>query len=76
MPRFHFNVRDGSDHPDLEGCELPDIEEARMHAARYAGDLLAGDPKTFWDGTDWRMEVTDEKGLILFSLMFVAIDAP
>ena len=76
MPRFHFNVHDGSDYPDLEGAELEDVPAARKYAVRYFGELLQGDPCTFWSGEEWKMDVTDETGLTLFSLHFIAIDAP
>lgn len=76
MPKFHFNVHDGHDYPDLEGMELPTMEAARKHAARYAGELLQSSPETFWQGGEWRMDATDAAGLVLFSLMFVGCDAP
>ncbi len=76
MPRFHFNVLDGSDNPDLDGAELEDIPAARRYAVRYFGELLLGDPSTFWSGEEWKMDVTDDTGLTLFSLHLIAIDAP
>lgn len=76
MPRFHFNVHDGSDYPDPEGTELPDVEAARKFAIRYFGDMLHAEPCTFWNGQEWKMEVTDEAGLLLFSLHFIGIDSP
>ncbi len=76
MPRFHFNVHDGSEHPDVEGAELDDVPAARKYALRYFGELLHGDPCTVWSGEEWKMDVTDDTGLTLFSLHFIAIDAP
>jgi hypothetical protein len=76
MPRFFFNVHDGAGHPDCDGTELPDIPAARAYAVRYFGDLLRGDPCAFWNGEEWKMEVTDESGLLLFSLHFHGVDAP
>jgi hypothetical protein len=76
MPRFHFNVRDGSDLPDTDGTELPDLRTARHEAVKLAGRLLLDEPETFWGGADWRVEVTDATGLILFGLDFTATDAP
>lgn len=76
MPRFHFNVHDGSNHPDPDGAELPDFPTARKYAVRYFGEMLQGDPCAFRNGEEWKMEVTDETGLVLFSLHFIGIDAP
>ena len=76
MPQFHFNVRDGSDLPDRDGTELPDLRTARREAVKLAGRLLLDEPDTFWEGSDWRVEVTDAEGLTLFWLDFTGADAP
>lgn len=76
MPRFFFNVHDGREYPDFDGIELPSISDARRQATLYAGELLRSDPASFWSGEEWKMEVTDDRGLVLFHLIFVGIDAP
>lgn len=76
MPRFYFNVHDGKSFPDEDGSELRDLRAARETAVRLAGDLLRDHAAAFWTGEEWRMEVTDKQGLILFCLTFVAQDAP
>lgn len=70
MPRFHFNVYDGVSIPDLNGAELANAREARLEAIRYAGELMTDHPERIALGEDWRMEVTDPTGLILFHLDF------
>lgn len=75
MPRFFYNVHDGRDIADVEGCELPTIRAAQAQALTYAGHLLSDLKEDFWCDGEWRMEVTDERGLILFSLHFVGIEA-
>jgi hypothetical protein len=76
VPIFHFNVRDGSEIPDPEGTELPDIRSARNEAVKLAGRLLLDEPDKFWEGSEWHVEVTDDAGLILFRLDFTATEAP
>jgi hypothetical protein len=76
VPRFHFNIDDGTASTDLEGTELPTIEAARRAAVRTACDVLRDQPESFWIGGEWRMDVTDAQGLILFSLHFTATIAP
>lgn len=76
MPRFFFNVHDGQDYPDLDGTELASIPDARRHASKYAGELLKADPDVFWNDQRWQMDVTDDRGLILYQLMFVGVNAP
>jgi hypothetical protein len=75
MPIYHFNVRDGSDIPDPDGTELPNIPAARVEAVKLAGRLLLDEPNTFWEGSDWHVEVTNDRGLILFRLDFMATEA-
>lgn len=76
MPLFYFNVQDGASVPDQTGTELPDLTAARHEAVRFAGALLSEDPETFWDGDEWRLNVCDDKGLMLFQLTFFSSDAP
>jgi hypothetical protein len=75
MPRFYFDVHDGVHDIDHEGTELQDIADARKQAAQMAGRLLCDEADKFWSGHEWTIAVRDEKGLALFSLIFVAQDA-
>ena len=38
--------------------------------------MLKDEASSFWSGEDWKMDVTDPTGLILFTLVFAAFDAP
>ena len=72
MPRYFFHVEDGVSHADAEGLELRGIEAAREHAVSYFAELLRDAPHNFWKDEDWVMRVTDETGLIFFTLHFTA----
>ena len=76
MPRFHFNVYDGVTDIDHTGVELADWREARLVAIQHAGAIFKDDPKRLAIGEDWRMEVTDDSGLVLFRLDFSVMEAP
>lgn len=76
MPIFHFNVHDGTSHPDVSGLDLPDVAAARKVAVKLASDLLRDQGEAFWNGEDWQIEVTDDRALTLFIIMFSAINAP
>ena len=76
MPRYFFNVFDGRDYRDTEGTVFLDSQTAQTHAIRYAGECLADHAKRLALGEDWRMEVTDDQGLILFRLDFHVTAAP
>lgn len=76
MPRYHFNVYDGVRQIDDEGTELPDWQTARLEAIRLAGAIIRDEAQSVALGEDWRIEVTDHTGLILFQMAFVMIEAP
>ena len=41
MPRFYFDVRDGTTFvPDEEGIEFPGINEARNDASKSLGEMI------------------------------------
>jgi hypothetical protein len=76
VPRYHFNVHDGVSLPDPDGTELATLDAARVEAVRLAGQLLLDSGEEFWSNGDWKVDVTNDRGLILFTLMFSAFDAP
>ena len=76
MPRFHFHIFDGRDQRDEDGTELPDFKTARLEAIRYAGEVLRDQADRVALGEHWRMDVTDESGLVLLRLDFSALAKP
>lgn len=62
--------------PDDEGLVFPTVHDAKCAAVKYAGQLLADVAEHFCDEADFDLTVTDENGLILFSMRVVGIDAP
>ena len=76
MPVYHFNVQDGSNTPDGDGTDLPNLWAARREAVMLAGQVLLDGPDKFWEGSDWHVDVTNASGAILFRLDFTATDAP
>lgn len=76
MPRYYFNVFDNRSFPDSDGLELPDPAAAQVLAIHHAGEILQSDARRIAPGQDWRMEVTDERGLVLFRLDFGVTASP
>lgn len=76
MPRYFFHDVEGRRQRDMEGSYLPNIEAARIEAIAYAGQVLKDRPDKVWAGGQWRVEVADEEGRLLFTLVTVAVDAP
>ncbi len=72
MPRYFFHVYDGSSSPDLDGTELADLYTAQAEAIRTSGEILRDMGAKFWNGTEWKLEVTDESDQVLFVLRFSA----
>ena len=72
MPRYFFNVYDGYSELDTDGTELPDIYTAQSEAIRLSGEILREEGGRFWNNTEWKLEVADENGTILFVLTFSA----
>lgn len=75
MPRFHFHQHDGSEHPDEEGAELPDLATARGMALRSLLEMVREHEPAFWSSGSWRMTVTDGLGSRLFCLELTATEA-
>jgi hypothetical protein len=73
MSLFHFHLADGVGFADDHGTELPGLADARKHALRYAGALIAEASDTIWS-KEWSLRVTNGDHLTLFSLMVVATD--
>jgi hypothetical protein len=76
MPRYFYHVYDGYSSLDTDGTELPDIYTAQAQAIRTSGEILRDMGARFWDGTEWKLEVADERGQILFVLRFSAEEPP
>jgi D-lyxose ketol-isomerase len=78
VARYFFHTN----HPaelivqDDEGFDFANIHEAKCAAVKYAGQLLADVGEHFWDIADFDLTVTDERGLILFSMRVIGIEAP
>lgn len=76
MSRYYFDIIDGHDFPDHKGSEWPDLAAARTEAVRYSAEVLKEMPDRFWNCETWTMLVSDEHRNLLFTLKFLAENAP
>ena len=76
MPRYHFNVLDGTAYIDKTGIELASIDDAKREARRYAGNMLSDSARACSPDCEWRVEVTDQNGSPLFRLGVSMTDSP
>jgi hypothetical protein len=75
MPRYYFHSVHNGIVRDGEGMQLRDIDHAKRHATLFAGDLLKEvDGGVFTD--DLSIDVTNDRGLLLFRIAISGILAP
>jgi hypothetical protein len=74
MPKFYFHVRDNSGVAlDDEGAEFTDIQAARAEARASARDLVSERLKSRSANNGQTVEIADESGAILESLVVESI---
>jgi hypothetical protein len=71
--RYFFHLEHAT---DTDGVELESLAEAKCEAARRAGKLLCEVAERFRDSGEFNMSVSDENGLVLFTLVLSTIEAP
>ncbi len=74
MPRYYFHVYDGIALQDHEGTELADLNAARKEALQVADGLLGSAARRADLGEEWRIEVTNQSGTLLFSMDFIVAE--
>jgi hypothetical protein len=78
MQRYYFHLENGQILLDDTGVELRDIPAAQSEALRAGSDILKSGSRAtaaLWNGTPWRMWVTDKangEGKTFFTLRFLA----
>jgi hypothetical protein len=73
---FFFNQAGAIYDPDVEGMEFATVAEARVQAVKFAGEALRDRPELAWTGDEYRVEVTDESQLLLFTFIATGVDSP
>jgi hypothetical protein len=83
MPRYYFHFENGQILFDETGLELCDIAAAQNEALGASSDMMKCGARVtadLWEGTPWRLWVTDKpngEGKTFFTLRFSAeIEAP
>ena len=73
--RYFFNQLNGESKPDEVGLELANIQEARLEAIRRVGVVTRDDPSLVLEQAEFRVEATDDKQLLLFTVIVLALDS-
>lgn len=74
MPRYFIGLRSETHLNETLQVERDDLTSLRIELARFVGDLLKEHAAVVWEDRDWRVDVTDENGLILFVMEIQASD--
>ena len=72
MPRYFFHTADGGVQRDVEGTELAGVEEAKVAAIRFAGEVLSSEPNSLSDRGEFQVRVLDENGVQRLSIFIRA----
>lgn len=72
MAKYHINVRTESHVATSVEVERDDLDSLRIEMASFVGELLMGHAAQIWVDEDWRVDVTNEDGLILYVLQISA----
>ena len=73
MEQFVFTLSDGVPALDEDRFELADVTAARNEAARVLSEALKTHAREFWRDGRLVLTVSDERGLVLFSIYVDAI---
>jgi hypothetical protein len=76
MARYYFQVRTDTHVLLSEGVDLAKAEDARVEASRRVGELQKEHAGKIWEDQDWRMDVTNDSGFILFVIHISAMRSP
>lgn len=76
MARYFFNVAGDMYRPDGEGTELTDNAAARRHGVLYGAQLMLDEAAALAEGKDINLEVSDDRGLVVFVLNIYVTLAP
>ena len=74
MPAYHIELRTADQICDTHKVEKENLEALRIEMARFVGDILKEHAGKVWADKEWRVDVTDEIGLILHVMTISATD--
>ncbi|HVF93043.1 MAG TPA: hypothetical protein VM900_01890 [Sphingomonas sp.] len=76
MAHYSLQLRNSTHVWDTVIVERDDHEALRIELARFVGELLRDHAVKIWEDQDWRVDVTDANGLIMYVMHVSASEAP
>jgi hypothetical protein len=74
VPLYHIGLRSETHLNETLDVERDDLTGLRVELASFVGELLKDHAELVWEDQDWRVDVTDDKGLILYVMEIHASD--
>jgi hypothetical protein len=66
VPRYNLEIRTQNRVWETLTIDAEDHTAVRIEVGRFVGELLKDHARQIWVDEDWRVDVTDQSGLILF----------
>ena len=76
MAKYRIELRTESTVRETLNVERDNLTDLRVELARFVGELLKEHANQIWVDEDWRVDVTDDKGLILYVMHVSASQTP
>jgi hypothetical protein len=78
MPKYLIRFCDGQSALDQDKyeTELSDLVAAKRQATKLVGEMLQSYPDRFWDTRAWTVDVMDQAGRVLFTVLALASVSP
>ena len=75
MSKYHIELRTQERVWEALVVDAKSIGSLRIEVAVFVGELLKDHAAQIWVDKDWRVDVTDETGLILFVMHLFVTDS-
>lgn len=75
MTRYNIELRTNTTVRETLPVEAQDLTALRVEVARFVGCVLREHAAQIWIDEDWRVDATDERGLILFVMNISATNS-
>ncbi len=76
MAHYNIELRTDSHVATAVSVESQDLTALRIELASFVGQMLKEHALQIWVDEDWRVDVTDHTGLILFVMEISASNSP
>ena len=76
MALYHIELRTADQVWDTLDVESEDVAALRIEMAQFVGELLRDHAAKVWADQEWRVDVTDHRGLILYVMQISTTDTP